>query len=171
MDTEIIRKLEKSIKINPVFDEKMIRDAIGYTVQQYTIFLVEDDSDDRSLAIDTLRKSPYIYNIHSFESGDLLLAHLDRVGHHSQYLMQHIPTLIMLDIHTPGTDGLKVLRDLKTSIITKDIPVVILTGDTSSEAVREASKCNANGFITKPLCLDHVHEVIYASWEESYSKA
>lgn len=131
---------------------------------QYTVFLVEDDSDDRVQAVQVLKKSPYIYNVHCFVNGDKLLEHFASTGLYSGNAIYHIPTLILLDIHIPGSDGLKILRALKEHPLTEYIPVIILTGDTSNEVALDAYKFRANAFITKPLNLNHVHEVIYKGW-------
>ncbi len=132
--------------------------------EQYTVFLVEDDTDDRRQAVQELRKSPYIYNVHCFDSGDKLIGHFVSEGYYSGNLMLSIPTLIILDIHVPGTDGIDILRELKEHPLTEDIPVIMLTADTSSKLALEAYKYKANAFIEKPLRLDHVHEVIDTGW-------
>jgi CheY-like chemotaxis protein len=141
--------------------ESAIKDEMDKTMEQYTVFLVEDDCDDREQAVQTLRKSPYIYNIHCFKTGDDLIKHFAGQGYYTGNPVRYIPTLIILDIHVPGSDGLETLRDLKYHPLTEDIPVIILTGDTSNKAALDAYKFNANAFIAKPLNLDQVHEVIH----------
>ncbi len=141
-------------------------DDPGKEELQYTVFLVEDDTDDRRQAVEELRKSPYVYNVRCFESGDQLMGHFASEGYYSGNLMRFIPTLILLDIHVPGASGLDILQELKEHPLTEDIPVIMLTGDTSAHAAQEAQQYGANAFIEKPLKLDHVHEVIYTgrSW-------
>jgi CheY-like chemotaxis protein len=146
--------------------ESAMEDDIDKAMGQYTVFLVEDDSDDQRQAVDVLRKSPYIYNIHCMKNGDELIGHFSSAGYYAGTLVRNIPVLILLDIHIPGSDGLEVLRMLKDHPLTEDIPIIIVTGDTSNQAAMDAYKFKANGFITKPLSLDHVHEVIHKgrSW-------
>jgi CheY-like chemotaxis protein len=128
---------------------------------QYTVFLVEDDADDRLQMISALKKSPYIYNIRCFGSGQDLKQHLVEIGYFSNALLHNIPTLVLLDIHMPGASGLRVLQDLKSHPITRDIPVIIVTGDTSVEMTLDAYRHKANAFVSKPIHLDFIHEVIY----------
>jgi CheY-like chemotaxis protein len=131
-------------------------------VGKFTVFLVEDDSDDRRQAFQELIKSPYIQNVHCFESGDKMIEHFIAEGYYSGNLIRYLPTLIVLDIHIPGNNGIEILRELKNHPLTDNIPVIILTGDTSDELELEAYKFKANAFVTKPLDLKQVHKIIGA---------
>ena len=132
--------------------------------QRYTIFLVEDDSDDRNITLQTLARSPFVHNVHWFESGDSMLKHFIHEGYYSGTLIHHIPTLVLLDIRIPGTDGMQVLKQLKENPLTRDIPVIMFTGHVSDEKAQEAFKLQANAFIGKPLHLERVHEVMLTGW-------
>jgi CheY-like chemotaxis protein len=134
---------------------------------QYTVFLVEDDIDDRLQIMKALQRSPFIYNIRCFENGVELKQHLVDIGYFSNGLLRNIPTLILLDIHMPGGSGMRVLRDLKNHPLTRKIPVVIVTGDTSSETTSEAFRLKANAYVAKPIHLDHIHKVMSAGNEWS----
>ncbi|MBI4948285.1 response regulator [Candidatus Berkelbacteria bacterium] len=48
-------------------------------------------------------------------------------GHEALKLANHAPDLILLDILLPGINGFEVLKKLKSSSRTKDIPVIVLT--------------------------------------------
>jgi response regulator RpfG family c-di-GMP phosphodiesterase len=60
--------------------------------------------------------------------------------------------LIMLDLHMPKLDGFKLMELLspwmRASI---PVPVIILTGDSSTEATRRALEAGARDFIAKPF--------------------
>ncbi len=149
---------------NPERNPDLMRGDLSKKVEQYTVFLVEDDADDRRLAVDQLRKSPYVNTIHSFENGDKLIRHFITEGFYNGNLIRYLPNLIILDIHVPGSNGIEILQKLKENPMTEDIPVIILTGDTSGRAVMDTYKSRANGFISKPLNLEQVHQVIETGW-------
>lgn len=155
-----IQNLEKEDKRGKESED----DDVGLTNQQYTVFLVEDDIDDQHLAVQTLKKSPYIYNVHCFENGEKLEHYLASEGYYSGNMLQNLPVLIILDIHMPGTSGLETLKKIKEHPLTEDIPVIILTGDLSNKTALDAYRSHANAFIVKPLNLEHVHDVIYTGW-------
>ncbi len=135
------------------------------SVEQYIVYLVEDDLDDRKQMLHTLRKSPYVSEVQCFATGDQLIAHFVKEGYYSGNLLRYIPTLVMLDIYMPGTDGIDTLRNLKEHPMTRDIPVVIVTGDVSKERTREAFRFKANAFLQKPLDLEHIHKVFRTGWD------
>jgi len=133
---------------------------------KYTIFLVEDDPDDRDLMCQTISQSSMVHNVFWFDSGESLLKHFYEKGYYASSLLHHIPTMILLDIAIPGMDGLSVLKRLKDNPLTKDIPIVMVTGHVSDETTTEAFRRHADAFIAKPLHLDKLHEVMLSgtSW-------
>lgn len=131
---------------------------------KYTVFLVEDDSMDRNIILQTLQRSPYIHNVHWFETGDRMLQHFVHEGYYSGTLISSIPTLVLLDVALPGVDGMEILRRLKDNPLTAEIPVMMITGNMSDTQARDAFRLKASAFIGKPLHLDRVHEVMFTGW-------
>ena len=62
-----------------------------------------------------------------------------------------VPDIIILDIVMPDLDGYDVLRILKESDKTKDIPVICITGLDEIYAEEKALAMGAADYITKPL--------------------
>ena len=61
------------------------------------------------------------------------------------------PALIVLDLGLPGGDGWVLLDRLKTNILTKHIPIVIVTGQTKTGLEHKSRSKGADGFFSKPL--------------------
>jgi len=61
------------------------------------------------------------------------------------------PDLILLDIDMPRPDGFEVCRRLKDEPRTMQIPIVFLTGDTSTEQKIKGLELGATDYITKPF--------------------
>lgn len=70
------------------------------------------------------------------------------------------PALILLDILMPAMDGFEVLKKLRDSDKTKNIPVIMLTARSDDEARAEALKLHDNGYIVKPLRIEELEEKI-----------
>ncbi|MBU1084537.1 MAG: response regulator [Candidatus Omnitrophica bacterium] len=66
------------------------------------------------------------------------------------------PHLILLDIYMTGINGFEVLRQLMLDRETRNIPVVMLTGDGSTQSLLKAQKLNATDYIMKPFKLDEL---------------
>lgn len=63
------------------------------------------------------------------------------------------PDAIILDILMPGIDGFQVLRELKKSEKTKDIPVIMLTSLSQKEDEEMGMRGGAQAFLTKSTTL------------------
>jgi len=61
------------------------------------------------------------------------------------------PHLIVLDLHMPGIDGYTVLGELRRRATPADLPILVLTADTTRDATHRALALGASDFLTKPL--------------------
>jgi diguanylate cyclase (GGDEF)-like protein/PAS domain S-box-containing protein len=61
------------------------------------------------------------------------------------------PDLILLDVDLPGADGFEVCKRLKSDPATADIPIVFLTGASSTEEKLRGLEMGATDYITKPF--------------------
>lgn len=93
---------------------------------------------------------------------DALTRILERAGYKSirsvtdperffSVFMEYSPDLILLDLHMPGRDGFSILHDLDPYLKQSFLPVLMLTGDASSEAKRRALSLGAKDFLSKPF--------------------
>ncbi|MBT2693634.1 PAS domain-containing sensor histidine kinase [Bacillus sp. ISL-55] len=67
---------------------------------------------------------------------------------------------ILLDLGLPDIDGMEVLRELKGKPQTKDIPIIIVTANSLEEIKEEAMRSGASDYITKPIELAKIREVV-----------
>lgn len=124
----------------------------------WTVFLVDDDPDDQHLAMQILKKSPFIGEIVCVSRGDDLFNALAA----RKYLLsidQRQQVLVLLDIHMPGITGLALLEQLRSNPYTSSFPVIILTGDQKSEKIYESYRRSASSFINKPFTQEHLANI------------
>lgn len=62
------------------------------------------------------------------------------------------PDVIVMDLALPGVDGWEATRRLKADALTRDIPVIALTGHALAGHSRTALDAGCDAFVTKP-CL------------------
>ncbi len=68
--------------------------------------------------------------------------------------------IIFLDIFIPKRDGLTILKEIKRDKELQDIPVIILTNNTSQELMNKAYKLGASGYICKSFDFEIFKESI-----------
>lgn len=66
--------------------------------------------------------------------------------------------LILSDINMPNMDGLEFLRQMRSENLAADVPVVMITTESSEEHVREAIVAGAHGYIRKPFTAEQVKD-------------
>lgn len=135
-------------------------DLIKGRNQKWSVLLVEDDYDDRVIAIRVLKESSQIGDVYSFSNGEELIRHLRQNGYFEATARGEMPpTMIILDIHIPGQDGMELLTLLKNYPLTRTLPVMIVTGDVMNDYALQAYRLQANGFICKPMTDHHLKEI------------
>ncbi len=103
------------------------------------IYCVEDDSNIRELVVYTLETTGY--KARGFEDGKAFL----------EALALETPELVLMDIMLPGEDGMALLKRLKASAKTQDIPVIMITAKGSEYDKVLGLDSGADDYVTKPF--------------------
>lgn len=103
------------------------------------IYFVEDDSSIRELVIYTLSNT-------GFEAYGM-----DNAKALYQSISVKKPDLILLDIMLPGENGLEILKKLRSSPDTSDIPVIMVTAKGSEYDKIVGLDSGADDYISKPF--------------------
>ena len=61
------------------------------------------------------------------------------------------PSLVLLDLMLPGIDGFTVCKNIRENKETSSIPVIILTAKSEEEDIVRGLECGADDYITKPF--------------------
>lgn len=103
------------------------------------VFCVEDDEGIRELVCCALRTGGY--DAVGFESAEPML---ERLG-------KETPSMIILDIMLPRTDGLTLLKQLKADSAYRNIPVIMVTAKTAEIDKVAGLEAGADDYISKPF--------------------
>ncbi len=102
--------------------------------------LIVEDEKELLLGLSTLLKSQGYLIIAAYDGTFAIsLAHKDK------------PDLIILDLGLPAGGGLFVLENLKSSVETNDIPVLILTAQQGEDLEEKLNKMGAAAYFHKPF--------------------
>jgi two-component system OmpR family response regulator len=69
----------------------------------------------------------------------------------AQLRVPPVPDLILLDVQLPDANGFDVLVRMRQHPVLKNLPVVMLTAESTREAVLRGLQGGADGYITKPF--------------------
>lgn len=100
--------------------------------QKLNLLIVEDDSVDREA-------------IHRLLRGEFELQDAETAAAAFDYLSTAVPDGVLLDYRLPDADGLEILPKL----VKNDIPVIVLTGEESTEVIVEAMQLGAQDYLVK----------------------
>ena len=103
------------------------------------IYVVEDDENIRELEEYALINSGY--EVKTFSDGsDVVSA-----------CINHCPDLLLLDIMLPVEDGITILKKLRDTAATKDLPIILITAKTSEIDKVKGLDSGADDYVTKPF--------------------
>lgn len=73
-----------------------------------------------------------------------------------------LPELVILDVMLPGRSGFDILRDIRQSDDTADLPVMMLTARGQTKDRDMATRLGANHYMTKPFSNSEVLDQVRA---------
>ncbi|NUQ80910.1 MAG: response regulator [Bacteroidetes bacterium] len=104
-----------------------------------TILYIEDDYEYHNM-VDFMLEPLKVKTLHAYS-----------VQEGIDMLKSNKVSFILSDINMEGMDGLSFLAAIKRDKVLSRIPIVIVTGDPSSEKARFANEQGAVGFLSKPF--------------------
>ena len=103
------------------------------------IYCVEDDAAIRDIEVYALRSTGF--EAEGLENGAELFAALKK----------QLPELIILDVMLPGDDGLEILRRLRLSSVTRNVPVIMATARGAEYDKISGLDSGADDYLVKPF--------------------
>ncbi|MCK5876295.1 MAG: response regulator [Candidatus Marithrix sp.] len=77
-----------------------------------------------------------------------------------EFIQKNVYDIIFLDIMLPGIDGYKVCKEIKSNNMSKNTPVVMLTGKGTRFDKLRGTMAGASVYLTKPVNPEQLKEVI-----------
>lgn len=116
------------------------------------LLLVVEDSDEDFAVLQRLMKRMAVQNpIYRCADGDEVLEFLYQSGDYTDQDTVPRPSIILLDLNLPGTDGREVLEQLKQDGDLREIPVVVFTTSSNPKDIEFCYQNGANGYLVKPV--------------------
>ena len=112
------------------------------SVSEPKVTIVDDDRESRELL--SLALSLEGFTVHTAANGLRLIA----------LLKVERPDVILLDVNMSWIDGFELCRAVKKNEGFRDIPVIFVSGRSSSEDLARGKEVGASAYFVKPLDLD-----------------
>jgi two-component system chemotaxis response regulator CheY len=121
----------------------------GKFMSEIAALIVDDSSVMRKIVERALRQAGLpLSKVHEASSGVEAL----------DLLKNERVQLILSDINMPTMDGLEFLRQLRAQELAPEVPVVMITTESSEEHVKSAIIAGAQGYIRKPFTAEQVKD-------------
>jgi CheY-like chemotaxis protein len=122
--------------------------------------MVDDSADDRFLLRRAFAKAGVINPVFEAKSGREAIAYLSGEGVFADRTKYPLPSILLLDLHMPGTDGFGVLQWLRDKYTVGSMLVVVLSRLDEIKNINRAYALGANSFLTKPGNAEEVDSLI-----------
>lgn len=109
--------------------------------------LIVDDSSANILLIDNFLQSEGYEVVTCFTGREAL-----------DLLSTSKVDLILLDLMMPDIDGLQVLKTVRSTEATKDLPIIIISAVGEPEKIQEVKSYGISDYIIKPINFDVIFE-------------
>jgi CheY-like chemotaxis protein len=120
------------------------------------ILLVEDNEDDRFLAMRQLQRLSGDVVVEVARNGSEAL---QRLTGNPQAAM---PSLVLLDLQLPKIDGVTILRKIRAEFSCQELPVIVLSSSDNPGDLTACRELGISGYLAKPLELADFQEVLAA---------
>lgn len=115
------------------------------------ILLIEDSPEDCEATLRAIEKSKLANPVIHFDSGDEALDFLYRRGAYQDRGKSPRPSIVLLDLNLPGTDGREILAEIKKDPALRSIPVIVFTTSSDERDIDACYQAGANSYVQKPV--------------------
>ncbi|MFO1197849.1 MAG: response regulator [Burkholderiaceae bacterium] len=120
-------------------DEAVAREPAGDEAVRPIVMVVDDDDFQRRMLGRMLSAADL--EVVQAGSGMEALAILRRLR----------PDLILMDVRIPDIDGIELTRRLKSGSEHRDVPIVMITGQSERKVIVDSREAGADDFVVKPV--------------------
>lgn len=127
-----------ALKLIRFFDS--VEDAQNYYYQNPVYAIVIEDDEVTAKRIERFLEARHfqVRIVHTAEESFPLFGEI-------------LPSIILMDIHLPGMNGVDAAKKIRTSSYAKETPLFMLTNERSKEFVLMCKETKVDGYLIKPL--------------------
>jgi CheY-like chemotaxis protein len=132
----------------PNLNEEKLSRPVKPVEPKFLILVVDDSADNVAMISLALQQQGYrVVTANNGEDAVTVATH-------------NLPNLILMDINLPSLDGLGATRRILENETLRDVPIVAITAFGTEGFQRAAYDAGVSGYLTKPIDLDRMHQLI-----------
>jgi len=109
------------------------------------IFVVEDNADDSFMLLKELERAHLEDHVMVIKNGKTALDYLLKTT--------SVPLVLFLDLRLPGLGGVEILREIRQVDRLQRMPVIIMTGSSDPQDLKDCNLLGVTAFLAKPVSL------------------
>lgn len=122
------------------------------------LLIVEDSDEDFEAILRALNSvTAGSIQVQRAIDGDEALEVLEKTGPPP---MSPMPSVMLLDLNLPGTDGREVLEEVKNTKRLRQLPVVVISASSNPKTIAECYRRGASGYLVKPMDFSRLEELV-----------
>ncbi|HYW18607.1 MAG TPA: response regulator [Nodularia sp. (in: cyanobacteria)] len=124
------------------------------------LLVIEDSNEDFEALSRIMKKQAVVNPVFRCTDGEEALDFLYHTGTYNDSQKFPRPSLILLDLNLPGTDGREVLEQIKHDKNLKYIPVVVFTTSSNPKDIEICYQYSVASYMLKPIDINRLVETI-----------
>ncbi len=124
-------------------------------MRKLTLYLADDDTDDREFFIEALKEIPVQTEVIEFSNGVDLMDAL--------FAEKSIPDAVFLDLHMPLMDGFECLADIRSFPQFAKIKIIVYSTSYHEREVNQLKEDGADHYLQKPNSFQQLKSLLFQS--------
>jgi len=125
-----------------------------------SLLVIEDSDEDFEALRRVMNRQAVMNPVFRCTDGDDALDFLYHNGPYTDPQVAPRPSIILLDLNLPGTDGREVLEQIKQDQDLRIIPVVVFTTSSNPRDIEICYRCCVASYILKPIDINRLVQTI-----------
>lgn len=131
---------------------------IGHPAQP--LLVIEDSDEDFEALYRIMQRQTVVNPIFRCADGDEALDFLYHTGLYKDNQTAPRPSIILVDLNLPGTDGRDVIKQIKQDNYLKTIPVIVFTTSSNPKDIEVCYQYCVSSYILKPIDINKLVQTI-----------